>query len=175
MHQQHFLYFIADSHRHSSGNQRLILVNRDIISRSGSTTPLHPLIYSNTTANVFCYLPSILSACITPHVQGALPSFERGIMLADPSVFPPETMLSLRSKTIFARKFLPVILPAPVLQLLHVRDQRISNCVVVSDPNYATQNEFRIFDPFGRTAYSWLQMMAMSALLHRQPSQHGFI
>jgi hypothetical protein len=55
-----------------------------------------------------------------PLAQGALPPFERGIMLADPSVFTPEIIVasSLRCKAIFARKFLPVTLPAPVMQLL---------------------------------------------------------
>lgn len=45
-------------------------------------------------------------------------------MLADPSVFSPETSSSLRCKAIFARNFLPVILPSAVLQLLHVRNHR---------------------------------------------------
>jgi hypothetical protein len=91
---------------------------------------------------------------MTPRVQGALPSFERGIMLADPSVFSVETQISLRYKTIFARNFLPVNLPGPVLQRLHVRDQHTSNCNAVSDPNYTTQNEFAIFNSSGREAFT---------------------
>ncbi len=54
--------------------------------------------------------------------QGSLPSFERGIFLADPSVFSPDTTAapSLHYKAVFARNFLPVTLPAAVLQLLQV-------------------------------------------------------
>jgi hypothetical protein len=54
--------------------------------------------------------------------QGALPSFARGIILADPSVFTPETtsLSSLLCKAIFAHNFLPVILPVNILQQLRV-------------------------------------------------------
>lgn len=62
------------------------------------------------------------SSCCMSRLQGALPSFSRGIMLANPSVFTPETtaLSSLRCKAVFARNFLPVVLPLHVLQQLQV-------------------------------------------------------
>jgi hypothetical protein len=66
--------------------------------------------------------PRSLTPCRVSPAQGSLPSFVRGIILADPSVFTPEStsLSSLRCNAIFARDFLPVVLPVNALQPLQV-------------------------------------------------------
>ncbi len=86
-----------------SGSLGFILAHQHIINLPGKT-----------------HTHTLYATPYLPLAQGALPPFERGIMLADPSVFTPEIIVasSLRCKAVFARKFIPVILPAHVMQLL---------------------------------------------------------
>jgi|688.fasta_scaffold1309887_1 hypothetical protein len=91
-----------------SGSLGFILAHQHIVNLPGKT---HTHALSLSLLHATPYLPL---------AQGALPPFERGFMLADPSVFTPEIIVasSLRCKAVFARKFIPVILPAHIMQLL---------------------------------------------------------
>jgi hypothetical protein len=143
---------------HYPGNQRLVLAHRHVITPAG-------LIYPSLSLSLFLILCHIRQDLRSPK-QGALPSFERGAMLADPSVFSPEATSSLLCKAAFARNLLPVFLPAPVLQLLQVR--RCSTCTY--KPNLKLQYP-AFFYCFHRTDCATWQVMATH---HRQRLQPGF-
>ena len=94
-----------------TGTLGFVLVYQHIVNLPGA---------KQTHARARASPPVVTKPLILSVAQGALPSIERGIMLADPSVFTPEIIVdsSLHCKAVFARKFLPVTLPAPVMQLL---------------------------------------------------------